>query len=116
MRMAAVIDRGCWGKGFYSPNFSERGFTPRERIAYIYEPNKQTLLDKLLRERLVTQIYQAFLESVASELAARMTAMENATNNASDMISYLTLQYNRARQATITKELMDIVNGAEALK
>jgi F-type H+-transporting ATPase subunit gamma len=62
------------------------------------------------------QIYRALLESVASEHGARMTAMDAATNNASDMIDRLTLQYNRARQAAITKELMEIIGGAEALK
>lgn len=91
--------------------------TQKERlIDYIYEPSAEVVLDKLLQESLVALIYQAFLESIASELAARMTAMDNATNNASDMIGYLTLQYNRARQASITRDLMDIVNGAEALK
>jgi F-type H+-transporting ATPase subunit gamma len=62
------------------------------------------------------QIYQALLESVASEYGARMTAMENATNNAAEMIEKLTLIYNKARQAAITKELIEIVSGAEALK
>ncbi|TFH27082.1 MAG: F0F1 ATP synthase subunit gamma, partial [Myxococcales bacterium] len=62
------------------------------------------------------EIYRALLESVASEHGARMTAMDAATNNASDMIDRLTLQYNRARQAAITKELMEIIGGAEALK
>ncbi len=85
-------------------------------IDYIYEPTAEIVLDQLLNESLVAFIYQAFLESYASELASRMAAMDNATNNASDMIGYLTLQYNRARQASITRELMDIVNGAEALK
>ena len=63
-----------------------------------------------------TQIHRALLESIASEFGARMTAMENATKNATEMIDRLTLQYNRARQASITKELMEIVGGAEALK
>jgi F-type H+-transporting ATPase subunit gamma len=62
------------------------------------------------------EVYRASLESMASEFGARMTAMENATNNAADMIGSLTLQYNKARQAAITKELLDIVGGAEALK
>jgi F-type H+-transporting ATPase subunit gamma len=62
------------------------------------------------------QVYRALLESVASEFGARMTAMENATNNASEMIDKLTLVYNKARQAAITKELIEIVSGAEALK
>jgi F-type H+-transporting ATPase subunit gamma len=62
------------------------------------------------------QVYQALLESLASEYGARMTAMENATNNATEMIDKLTLIYNKARQAAITKELIEIVSGAEALK
>lgn len=86
------------------------------RLDYIYEPTQEKVLDALLHESLVAKVYSAFLESMASELAARMAAMENATNNASDMIDYLTLQYNRARQASITKELMEIVSGAEALR
>lgn len=83
---------------------------------YIYEPSKQMLLDNLLPKYFATQIYKAHLESLASELGSRMSAMDNATNNAVDMISRLTLQYNRARQSSITMELMDIVNGAESLK
>lgn len=83
---------------------------------YIYEPNRAKVLGNLLKEWVTSQIYSGLLESVASELAARMAAMDNATKNASEMIDYLTLVFNRARQASITKELMDIVNGAEALR
>jgi F-type H+-transporting ATPase subunit gamma len=83
---------------------------------YIYEPNKKALLDRLLPMYMETQSFRALLESVASEHGARMTAMDNATRNASEMIERLTLQYNRARQASITKELMEIIGGAEALK
>jgi F-type H+-transporting ATPase subunit gamma len=83
---------------------------------YIYEPNKAALLDRLLPMYMEIQSFRALLESVASEHGARMTAMDNATRNASDMIDRLTLQYNRARQAAITKELMEIIGGAEALK
>ncbi len=83
---------------------------------YIYEPDAATLLDRLLRQYITTVIDRAFLESIASEHGARMTAMENATVNASDMIDRLTLDMNRARQAAITTELMEIVSGAEALK
>ena len=83
---------------------------------FIYEPNQEALLDRLLPMHVEVQIYRALLESVASEHGARMTAMDAATNNASDMIDRLTLQYNRARQAAITKELMEIIGGAEALK
>ena len=83
---------------------------------YIYEPNKEVLLHRLLPMYMEIQSFRALLESVASEHGARMTAMDNATRNASEMIDRLTLQYNRARQASITKELMEIIGGAEALK
>jgi F-type H+-transporting ATPase subunit gamma len=83
---------------------------------FLYEPSKQRLLDQLLPMFVESQIYRGLLESMASEFGARMTAMDNATSNAKEMISSLTLQYNRARQAAITKELMEIVSGAEALK
>jgi F-type H+-transporting ATPase subunit gamma len=83
---------------------------------FLYEPSKEELLGMLLPLYIESQIYRALLESIASEFGARMSAMENATNSARDMIERLTLQYNRARQASITKELMEIVGGAEALK
>ena len=83
---------------------------------YLYEPDAPTLLDRLLRRYISVLIHRAFLEAAASEHGARMTAMESATSNASEMIDRLTLDMNRARQATITKELMEIVGGAEALK
>lgn len=82
---------------------------------FIYEPDATVLLDRLLRQYVVTLIHQAFLESNASEHGARMTAMDSASRNASDMIDRLTLAMNRARQAAITTELMEIVGGAEAL-
>jgi F-type H+-transporting ATPase subunit gamma len=83
---------------------------------YLYEPEAGQLLDRLLRQYITVVIYRAFLEATASEHGARMTAMDSATSNASDMIDRLTLDMNRARQAGITKELMEIVGGAEALK
>lgn len=83
---------------------------------YIYEPGQRALLDRLLPMYMEVLSYRALLESVASEHGARMTAMDNAMRNASDVIDRLTLQYNRARQAAITKELMEIIGGAEALK
>ena len=85
-------------------------------VDYIYEPNSDTILEHLLRMYLEVEIYRAFLESSASEHGARMTAMDNATRNAKEMIGQLTLFYNKARQAYITKELIEIVSGAEALK
>jgi F-type H+-transporting ATPase subunit gamma len=87
-----------------------------ESTDFIYEPDKQVLLDRLVPLYVQIQLYRAALESITSFFAAQMTAMENATKNAGDMISALTLQYNRARQASITKELAEIVGGAEALK
>ena len=83
---------------------------------YIYEPDQWTILQQLLPLYVNVEVYRALLESVASEHGARMTAMENATKNAKEMIQRLTLQANRARQAAITTELMEIIGGAEALK
>ena len=87
-----------------------------ERADFIYEPSEEAILDQLLPKNVEIQIYRALLESQASEEAARMSAMENATKAANEMIDTLTLQYNKARQASITAELMDIVGGVEALK
>jgi len=83
---------------------------------YIFEPSAVHLLGKLLPRYVDTQVYQALVESNASEQGARMTAMSAATKNAGEMIDSLTLQYNKARQAAITTEIMEIVSGAEALK
>jgi F-type H+-transporting ATPase subunit gamma len=83
---------------------------------FIYEPTKEEIFSGLVPKNVEIQIFRALLESQASEEAARMSAMENATKSANEMISKLSLQYNKARQATITKELMDIVGGVEALK
>jgi F-type H+-transporting ATPase subunit gamma len=83
---------------------------------HIYEPSRPLLLEQLIPKQLAMQVWRALLESEASEHGARMTAMDAATKNASEMIDRLSLQYNRARQAAITKELMEIVSGAEALK
>lgn len=83
---------------------------------YIYEPSERAILDELIPRHFRMQIFRAVLESVASEHGARMSAMENATKNASEMIESLTLDYNKARQAAITKELMEIVGGVEAMR
>jgi len=83
---------------------------------YLFEPDRDAVIESLLPRYVEVKVFQAVLESIASEHGARMTAMDSATNNASDMISSLTLEMNRARQAQITKELMDIVGGAEALR
>ncbi len=83
---------------------------------YIYEPSKEALLSRLVPLYVQIQIYRAALESIAAFFGAQMMAMENATKNAGEMINRYTLQYNRARQAAITKELLEIIGGAEALK
>jgi F-type H+-transporting ATPase subunit gamma len=85
-------------------------------IDFKYEPSREALLADLLPRHVAMQVWRALLESAASEHGARMSAMESATKNAEEMIGLLTLQYNRARQAYVTKELMEIVSGAEALK
>lgn len=89
---------------------------PAENADYIYEPSKEDLLNRLVPLYVQIMLYRAALESITSFFAAQMTAMQNATKNAGDMIAALTLQFNRARQASITKELAEIVGGAEALK
>ena len=86
-----------------------------EESTYEYEPEEEMILDHLLPRNLSTQIYSALLDSSAGELAARMTAMDNATRNAGELIDRLTLEYNRTRQAFITKELIEIISGAEAV-
>jgi F-type H+-transporting ATPase subunit gamma len=99
--------------------FAEKKGDPKAAqslVDFKYEPDQQAVLDRLVPQALAIKVYRSLLESVASEHGARMSAMENATSNASDMISSLTLTYNRTRQAVITKELMEIVSGAEALK
>jgi F-type H+-transporting ATPase subunit gamma len=88
---------------------------PELEREFVFEPNKEALLERLVPMYVEISILRALLESMASELGARMTAMDSATKNASDMIDRLTLQYNRARQAAITTELMEIIGGAEAL-
>jgi F-type H+-transporting ATPase subunit gamma len=83
---------------------------------FIYEPDSKKVLHSILPKYIEVQVFGALLESVASEHGARMSSMDSATKNASEMINKLTLQYNRARQAAITKELMEIVSGAESIK
>lgn len=88
----------------------------KAKIDYIFEPDADTILNDLIPRQMLIKLWKALLESNAAEQAARMTAMENATRNASDLIKHLDLQYNRARQEAITKEILEIVGGAEALK
>ncbi len=93
-----------------------RGDTEPSGGEYLYEPDATTILAALLPRHVEVQLYRALLESAAAEHGARMTAMEAATKNAQEMIELLTIQYNKARQERITKELLDIVGGAEALR
>lgn len=95
---------------------SAAGKKPSAQIDYIYEPVPEEIIAALLPRHLNFHIWRALLESNAAEQGARMTAMENATTNASDLLRDLQLSYNKARQASITKELLEIVSGAEALK
>jgi F-type H+-transporting ATPase subunit gamma len=93
-------------------------FAPAERglaATYIYEPGEAEILDEIIPRFTALQIYQAILESLASEHAARMIAMKNATDNATELAAGLTLEYNKARQQSITNEMLDIAGGAEAL-
>lgn len=87
----------------------------KAQLFYDFEPDEQEILGQLLPKNLGVQIFRALLDSAAGEQAARMTAMDNATRNAGDRINALTLEYNRARQAAITKELIEIISGAEAV-
>ena len=96
----------------------ENKFTgTKEQISspYEYEPDEDEILEDLLPKNISTQIFKAFLENAASEQGSRMTAMDNATRNAGDLVDKLTINYNRSRQASITKELIEIISGAESL-
>ena len=84
-------------------------------VSYEFEPEEEEILQELLPKNISTQIYKAFLENSASEQGSRMTAMDNATRNAGDLVDKLTINYNRSRQASITKELIEIISGAESL-
>ena len=94
----------------------EENAAEAEAADYIYEPSVEAIFDTLIPKNVDIQIYRALLESSAAEEAARMSAMENATQSCDEMVGKLTLQFNKARQASITAELMDIVGGVEALK
>jgi len=90
--------------------------TPGFALDMIFEPNPAQIIDQLLVKHFSVQVYRCMAESVAAEHGARMTAMENATNNAKDVLNKLTLTYNKLRQEKITTELTEIVSGAESLK
>ena len=84
-------------------------------LSYEFEPQEDEILEDLLPKNISTQVFKAFLENAASEQGSRMTAMDNATRNAGDLVDKLTINYNRSRQASITKELIEIISGAESL-
>ena len=86
-----------------------------DKTLYEFEPDEDEILDDLLPKNISTQVFKAFLENAASEQGSRMTAMDNATRNAGDLVDKLTINYNRSRQASITKELIEIISGAESL-
>ena len=83
--------------------------------SYEFEPEEDEILEDLLPKNISTQVFKAFLENAASEQGSRMTAMDNATRNAGELVDKLTINYNRSRQASITKELIEIISGAESL-
>ena len=85
------------------------------QLSYEFEPDEDEILEDLLPKNISTQVFKAFLENAASEQGSRMTAMDNATRNAGDLVDKLTINYNRSRQASITKELIEIISGAESL-
>ena len=86
-----------------------------ETLTYEFEPDEDEILEDLLPKNISTQVFKALLENAASEQGSRMTAMDNATRNAGDLVDKLTINYNRSRQASITKELIEIISGAESL-
>ena len=86
-----------------------------QTLSYEFEPDEDEILEDLLPKNISTQVFKAFLENAASEQGSRMTAMDNATRNAGELVDKLTINYNRSRQASITKELIEIISGAESL-
>ncbi len=113
MQQEVIVEKLLPLESFADSPSSESGVTGG---SYLYEPDQGELLETLLPKHFEVQTYRVLLESGAAEQAARMTAMDGATRNAGELIKQVTLFYNKTRQAAITKELMDIVGGAEALK
>ena len=94
---------------------TNKNIEKKSEIFYEFEPEENEILNDLLPRNISTQIFKAFLENAASEQGSRMTAMDNATRNAGELVDKLTITYNRSRQASITKELIEIISGAESL-
>ena len=97
------------------PTEIKKDSNKNEEIFYEFEPDEDEILEDLLPKNISTQVFKAFLENSASEQGSRMTAMDSATRNAGDLVNKLTINYNRSRQAAITKELIEIISGAESL-
>ena len=97
------------------PAEKKEKFKKDNEVFYEFEPDEDEILEDLLPKNISTQIFKAFLENSASEQGSRMTAMDSATRNAGDLVKSLTIVYNRSRQAAITKELIEIISGAESL-
>ena len=114
-RFQSVIAQVPTAQQIIPAQFEASDDTAAASTIYDYEPSEEAILADLLPRGVATQIFAALLENAASEQGARMTAMDNATRNAGDMIDRLTIVYNRSRQASITKELIEIISGAEAL-
>jgi F-type H+-transporting ATPase subunit gamma len=114
-RFKSVIAQIPTAQQIIPPVFPEGGDAGLGQAVYEYEPEQEDILADLLPRNIATQIFRALLENAASEQGARMSAMDNATRNAGDMIRRQTITYNRTRQAMITKELIEIISGAEAL-
>jgi F-type H+-transporting ATPase subunit gamma len=114
-RFASVISQVVTEQQLVPAPVPEGGSSAAGEAVYEFEPDEETILQRLLPQALAVQIYRALLESSAGEHGARMTAMDNATRNAGDMIKRLSQNYNRARQANITRELIEIISGAEAV-
>ncbi len=106
---------GMWVKGREATE-EAASMAPVELVDYVYEPDPETILGNLLPRHVEVQVFRAMLESISAEHAARMTAMENASRNADELIDNLTLTMNKIRQEEITTEILEVVGGAEALK
>ena len=114
-RFQSVISQVPTAQQIIPAAFDQTGEAAADTTLFDYEPDEEAILADLLPRGVATQIFSALLENAASEQGARMSAMDNATRNAGDMIEKLTIQYNRSRQAVITNELIEIISGAEAL-
>ena len=97
------------------PPQKNKEINQEQNLSYEFEPDEDEILEDLLPKNISTQIFKGFLENSASEQGSRMTAMDNATRNAGELVEKLTINYNRSRQAAITKELIEIISGAESL-